>query len=237
MTPISADEFRNLMIAGGIIENKQVTEPVNTMFTTFPNPFTIKDCKLVSLLFNDCPLNSIAIVGSTHIDTIALAGEQTNFNSFTTDAAPVITTLNIGGMGHAQTATINCKVRDLTFEECSINTIATNAALKMATLTLKRNVNFNTFTLTGQYGTIQLDFSSGTQFACNNTQIAHISAISTTIQAYDFTNHEGTSLAFDSLSFKTTRSMTFANSSFLKIRVEGDQNRLFENLKVTLAGS
>jgi len=39
MTPISADEFRDLMLAGGLIENKKVSEPVNTMFTTFENPF------------------------------------------------------------------------------------------------------------------------------------------------------------------------------------------------------
>ena len=225
------------MIAGGIIENRKVSEPVNTMFTTFPNPFTIKNCKLVSLLFNDCPLNSIAIEGSTRIDNITLAGAQTNFNAFTTDASPVITTLNIGGMSNAQTVVIHCKVRDLTFEDCFINAIAANATQKMATLLLKRNVNFNTLNLTGLFGKVQLDFSSGTEMTCEDTQITHIGAISTTLQAYHFTNHEGTSLTFDSLSFKTARAMTFVNSSFLKIRVEGDQNRLFANLTVTLAGN
>jgi hypothetical protein len=237
MTQISADEFRDLMIAGGIIENKKVSEPVNTMFTAFPNPFTIKDCKLVSLLFNECPLNSIAIVGNTRIATVTLAGTQTNFNSFTTDDSPVITTLNIGGMSNAQTVSINCKIHDLTFEECFINTITTNATLQMAKLFLKRDVNFNTLKLTGLYGTVQIDFSNGAEMACEDTKITHISAISTTIQTYGFTNHEGTSLTFDSLSFKTARSMTFVNSAFLKIRVEGDQNRLFENLTVTLTGN
>ncbi|AYB29652.1 hypothetical protein [Chryseolinea soli] len=237
MVSISADEFRALMIAGGIIENKKVSEPVNTMFTTFERPFTIKNCKLVSLLFNDCPLHSIAIEGNTHIDIVTLAGAQTNFNSFTTDASPVITTLNIGGAGNAQTVAIHCKVRDLTFEECSIRAITTNATQKMATLSLKRNVDFNTFHLTGLYGTVQLDFSSGAELTCKDTQITHISAISTIIQAYHFTDHEGTSLSFDSLSFKKARSMAFVNSSFLKIRVEGDQNRLFQNLTVTLTGN
>jgi hypothetical protein len=237
MTPISADEFRALMIAGGIIENKKVSEPVNTMFTTFPNPFTIKDCKLVSLLFNDCPLNSLAFEGSTHIDNVTLVGPQTNFTSFTTDASPVITTIKIGGMGNAQTVAINCKVHDLTFEDCSINTITTNAILKMATLTVKQNVNFNSLHLTGVYGTVQFDFSSGAQMTCQDTQIAHINAIATTIQAYHFINQEGTSLTFDSLSFKTARAMTFVNSSFARIHVEGDQNRLFQNLTITLSGN
>ncbi|HEY5745031.1 MAG TPA: hypothetical protein VIU12_03050 [Chryseolinea sp.] len=237
MTPISADEFRDLMIAGGIIENKKVIEPVNTLFTTFPNPFTIKNCKLVSLLFNECPLNSIAFEGDTRIDNVSLAGTQTNFNSFTTDASPVITTLNIGGMSSAQTVVINCKVHDLTFEECGINSITTNATLKMATLFLKRNVNFNTLKLTGLYGTVQLNFSNGTEVLFEDTQVNQIGAILTTVQTYRFTNHVGTSLTFDSLSFKTAGSMNFVNSSFLKIRVEGDQNRLFANLTVTLTGS
>jgi hypothetical protein len=237
MIPISANEFRDLMIAGGIIENKKVSEPVNTMFTTFENPFTIKDCKLVSLLFNECPLNSIAFEGNTRIDTVTLAGAQTNFNSFTTDDSPVITTLNIGGMSNAQTVIINCRVHDLTFEECFINAITTNATVQMAKLFLKRGVNFNTLKLIGLYRIVQLDFSSGSEIICEDTKITHISAISTTIQAYGFANHEGTSLTFDSLSFKTARSMAFVNSSFLKIRVEGDQNRLFENLTVTLSGN
>lgn len=237
MTIISADEFRDLMIAGGIVENKKVTEPVNTLFTTFPNPFTIKNCRLVSLLFNDCPLTSIAIEGNTRIETVTLAGPETNFNSFTTDASPVITTLNIGGMGNAQTVTINCKVHDLTFEECGIQTITTNATLKMASLSLKRYVNFNTLNLTGLYGTVQINFSNGTSIAFNDSQVSQIGAILSTIQDYHFTNHTGTSLIFDSLSFKTARTMTFVNSSFLKIRVDGDQNRLFQNLSVTLSGS
>lgn len=225
------------MLAGGVIENKTVTGNVEAMMQNFPNPITISNCEIPMLALNESSVQSLTIAGTqTQIPLFVVAGQNANFSLICIEDGATIGNLTLTGMGQSTTLTVNGNVDSVSLTECSIETVAIVTTNQMNTVSLSRVVFINSLKFTGPCQTFSAGFSGCNTVIFENTTVNTIDINTSPITNYQFTNHQGGTLTFDSTSFKQARSLTFNETSFETITVNGDQNRTFTNLALTLAG-
>jgi len=235
MTPVTPDQFKTMMLTGGTIADVSVSQDVDCMSMQFSNPFTIQGCQLKSLRFNDCPLNSIAFTGATSVASIVLAGANTNFQAFNTDASVTVSAISFSDMGNAGTVTIGCNVDTVSLTNCSIQTLNLLTG-QCGTLSFSQGVYFNALTLNGAFSTVNIGFTTGSQAVIQNSQITQMNVMATTIPAYQFADSLVESLNFDPASFKAARQMQFQDTTILNMAITG-QPASYSNLTMTLTGS
>ncbi|MBL0744418.1 hypothetical protein [Chryseolinea lacunae] len=237
MNPISPQDFLQLMMTGGVIENMSVTGNVEAMMQNFQNPVIILNCEIPMLALNESPVQSLTIAGTlTQIPSLVLVGQNTNFSLLCIEDDASIGSLSLSGMGQSTTLTVDGNVNSVSLNDCSIQTVEVVATNQINTVSLTSVVFINSLRLIGPYQTVTAGFSSCNTLIFEDTTVTTININSSPIVNYQFTNHQGGTLSFDSTSFKQSRSLAFNETSFETITVNGDQNRTFANLAVTLTG-